>query len=333
MSLNEYLADNLGRLLLHFVSMLCLSVFLLLTGTAVGIIIIVLIVWVLGLCLCMLADHYRQASHLRELQSIMDGLEQKYIFAECVPKPRRRYEHRLMNLTRRSGKAMIEAVSASKQAEREYQEYIENWVHEIKAPITAAQLMCSNTKSDLSRKLQPQLSQIEEHVERALYYSRSGSMENDLVVRSCCLAEIVPRAIGRHQALLIQNVISIETLGLDVQVYTDEKWLEFMLGQLLANAVRYHGENPMIKIEAMERTGRVRLCVTDNGIGIAPHDLPRVFDRGFTGSNGRSRGGATGMGLYICKRLASFLQIELSASSQEGEYTCISLVFPPKASD
>lgn len=326
----EFMRDRLGQIFLHVVSMTALSAFLYLSGTAPGILILILAVWILGVVAMLFIKYLRECSLLSELESIMDGLDKKYLFAECVPKPVSVYERRMFRLMRRSGKAMIEVVSEAQKEQKEYREYIEDWVHEIKAPITAAQLICSNNQSELSRRLLPQLAQIETHVERALYYARAGSVEKDFIIRETALCDIVKEAVARHQTLLIQSGVSVDTSGLDVMVYTDGKWVAFMLGQLLSNAIRYRGNTPVIRFEAQNSGKQVHLYITDNGIGISADELPRIFERGFTGSNGRERGGSTGMGLYICRKLGDFLQIKIDAESVQNEFTSISMTFPAK---
>ena len=138
------------------------------------------------------------------------------------------------------------------------------------------------------------------------------------------------QAIGNHRSLLIQNDIRIETKDLEKTVYTDGKWVVFILGQLLQNAARYRSDNPAIVLSAGQIEGQAQLFVCDNGIGIPSHELPRVFDRGYTGSNGRSRGGSTGMGLYLCHRLADSLKIDLQITSETGKGTTVILTFPAK---
>ena len=203
-------------------------------------------------------------------------------------------------------------------------------MHEIKAPITAARLICRDLDGDTRRKLTAELGQIESHVERALFYARAENPEQDCLLRKTELEKIAAQAIENHRSLLIQNGIQVETEGLGGTVYTDEKWAVFILGQLLQNAARYRGEAPVITISARPLGKQVRLTVFDNGIGIPAHELPRVFERGFTGSNGRSRGGSTGMGLYLCRKLAGFLDLGLDISSREGEGTAVTLTFPAK---
>ncbi len=328
MNLPEYLGDKMTKVATHGISMLSLSAFLLLTGTRWGVVTLLLIVWVVGLTASLLLNFYRVKSYLQQLESILNGLDKKYLFMECVEKPKSAQERKLFSLVRRSAKSMIEAVSDAQNQQAEYREYIEDWVHEVKAPITAAQLVCNNNKSESTRKILVQLAQIEEHVERALYYARADSFEKDFVVRATSLADIAGATLSRHQTLLIQHGVNVETSGLDVTVYTDGKWASFMLGQFLSNAVRYRGDSPTICLEARQEGESVRFDVTDNGIGIPSDELPRVFERGFTGSNGRATGQSTGMGLYICKKLAHFLQVELTVEAVPNEYTSIHMTFP-----
>mgnify|MGYP000417568858 FL=1 len=167
-------------------------------------------------------------------------------------------------------------------------------------------------------------------MERALFYARAESPEKDLVIRETSLEELADQALQNHRALLIQSGVRAETRDLDQRVYTDGKWVCFLLGQLLQNAARYRSAQPVVTLSARALGRRVELTVEDNGIGIPAHELPRIFDRGFTGSNGRSRGGSTGMGLYLARRLATALEIELRAASEEGKGTRMTLLFPAR---
>ncbi|WP_312636306.1 sensor histidine kinase [Oscillibacter sp.] len=328
MKIGEFLQDRVISLLLHLFCMLVLSTFLLLTGTSSGVVVTILIVWVIGFCIWTAADYLRQRNQFHELEAIMDGLEQKYLFMECAPKPNDFFWRKIFGLFRRAGKSMIETVSDAEEKQRNYREYIENWVHEIKVPITAIELICENNKSETSRKICSQLALIEGHVERALYYARLDCVEKDFIIRETSLLESVKRALSKYRFLLTQNNVRIETENLGKCVYTDGKWVEFMLGQLLSNAVKYRSASPVISICVEETDGRTRLTVKDNGIGIPASELRRIFDKGFTGSNGRTLGGSTGMGLYLCRKLTEALGVYLEANSRENEYTAISICFP-----
>ncbi|MDR0949566.1 MAG: sensor histidine kinase [Lachnospiraceae bacterium] len=328
MTVREFIHDGLGRLLLHLISMAALAAFLHLTGTAGGIVVIVLCVWVLGLVITQIVLFIKEKRQLATLDSIMKGLDKKYLFAECVEIPKCYYERKLFLLMRRSGKAMIEAVSSERASRQEYREYIESWVHEIKSPITTAELIAGSATEAIRRKLTPELASIENHVERALYYARADHAETDFLIKKASLEKMVIQALDKHRTLLIQSGIRIEMEQLDRMVYTDSKWVVFILGQLLQNAVRYRGESPYIRFHANIVQQQVQLVIYDNGIGIPTHELPRIFDRGFSGSNGRQRGGSTGMGLYISRKLATHMSVELRATSDMGHGTTITMTFP-----
>ncbi len=333
MTISEFLSDHLHQIVLRTVFAGVAAVFLLAAGTQAGIVILLGIVWFLVFLTGWVIQFVRSRARLLELQSIMDGLDQKYLFAECVPGGRNAYERKIMELSARAGRAMISAVSDAEAAQQEYREYVESFVHEMKAPITAAGLICRKADPEIRRKLTGELAQIEAHVERALFYARTQSPEKDFIVRQENLAQIVAGALGQYQALLLLNGIRVETSCLEQTVYTDGKWAAFIVGQLLQNAVRYRrngNAEPVVMLSAGRVGKRIRLTVSDNGIGIPAHELPRVFDRGFTGSNGRTRGGSTGMGLYLCRKLAHSLELELQILSKEGEGTAVTLTFPAR---
>ena len=330
MTLWEFLSDRLDRILIQAVCAAVAAFFLRATGTQSGVLAVLLLALLLVFAAVQLADFLRQRARLRELESILEGLDQKYLFAECVPTPRSLYERRLFELTRRAGRDMTGAVSDARAAQREYREYVESWVHEIKTPITAARLICQKLDGDTRRRLICELDQVQAHVERALFYARAESPERDCVIRQTQLSQLVAQAVGEHRALLIQSGVRVETDGLDRSVYTDGKWAAFILGQLLQNAARYRGPEPVVTISARPLGRQVQLTVADNGLGIPAQELPRVFDRGFTGSNGRARGGSTGIGLYLCKKLAVFLELGLEITSEEGRGTTVTLTFPAK---
>ena len=330
MTLGEFLSDRLLRIMIQLLCVTLAGLFLWATGTQLGVLVILILALLLVFAAVQLSDFFRQRARLRELEAILDGLDQKYLFADCVPSPKKLYERRLFDLNRRAGRAMTGAVSDAQASQREYREYVEQWVHEVKTPITAARLICRELDGDTRRKLTGELARIEEHVERALFYARAESPERDCVICQTGLSELVTQAVGNHRTLLIQSGVRVETEGLERSVYTDEKWAVFILGQLLQNAARYRSEDPVIIISVRLLGKQAQLTVSDNGIGIPAHELPRVFDRGFTGSNGRVRGGSTGMGLYLCKKLAGFLELGLDISSEEGKGTTVTLTFPAK---
>ena len=347
MTIREYISDRLGVTVFMAAFVMAAAGFLGATGTGGGVILLLLIFCLLIFAGIHAAGFFRCRARLRELESILEGLDEKYLFAQCIPAGGSIYERRVLELFRKAGRAMIGTVSDARETQREYREYVESWVHEIKTPITAAGLISRRMDPVTRRKLSAELAQIESHVERALFYARAENPEKDFIIRQAAISEIVEEAVERHRTLLIQSGVRVETEdsedggeGLEQIVYTDVKWAVFILGQLLQNAARYRrdaceeaasGEKtPVIALKAGRLGKQLQLTVSDNGMGIPAHELSRVFDRGFTGSNGRSRGGSTGMGLYLCRKLAACLEIELRIASMAGEGTTVTLIFPAR---
>lgn len=330
MRLREYLSDRLGQLVLWGVGTGAALLFLPAVGAQRDAAALLVLVLTLLFAAVQAAGYLRCRARLKELEAILERLDRRYLFAECLPPPRSSAERQLFALLRRSGKSMVETVSEAQAAQREYQEYVERWVHEIKTPITAAGLICQSAEPETRRRLLRELAQIEAHVERALFYARAESPEKDFLVRQSVLSDLAAQALSHHRTLLTQCGVRVEMEGLEQLVYTDEKWAVFILGQLLQNAARYRGEAPVISLSAYSLGKQVRMTVRDNGIGIPAHELPRVFDRGFTGSNGRARGGSTGMGLYLCRKLADCLEIGLNITSEEHRGTAVTLTFPTR---
>ena len=210
--------------------------------------------------------------------------------------------------------------SSAAAREREASDYYTVWAHQIKTPIAAMELTLRQEDSPQARRLLGELSRIEQYVEMALTYLRLESAESDYVFRDCALDPIIRQSVKRFSAEFIGRKIRLDYEPADYTLVTDEKWLGFVLEQLLSNALKY------------TRAGSVRiflqngtLCIADTGIGIAPEDLPRIFEKGYTGLNGRTDRKATGLGLYLCRRVCENLGIGLRAESTPGTGTTVFL--------
>ena len=174
------------------------------------------------------------------------------------------------------------------------------------------------------------LDKIENYTEQALFYARSNTVEKDYIIRKIELKDIVNASILKNKTQLIQNKISINTKELDKIVYTDSKWCIFIISQLLQNAIKYsQSENKQIEIYSKEQKENTVLYIKDNGIGINKKELSRVFEKGFTGENGRITGKkSTGIGLYLCKKLCKKLCIGIEIKSEKELGTEVQLLFP-----
>ena len=202
------------------------------------------------------------------------------------------------------------------------------WIHEVKTPITAMKLICENNRSPFTRELMAELESINRFTHQALYYARSEQTEKDYSVREIHLSDVLHGAIADNKYLLRQNNVAVAVQDVECNVYSDDKWLRFILDQLISNAVKYRTDQPVLHFSTIKENDRIILSVADNGIGIPQSDLPRIFEKGFTGQNGRTIHSSTGIGLYRCRRLCQKLGIGIRASSKgEGAGTTISLSF------
>ena len=198
-------------------------------------------------------------------------------------------------------------------------EYYTVWAHQIKTPIAAIRLALQNEDTPLSRRLTGEVGRVEQYVQMALTYLRLGSDSSDYVIRSCALDDIVRPAVRRFAGEFIQRKIQLNYQMLNYTVITDEKWLGFVVEQVLSNALKYTPQGSVSIY--MEPEGV--LCIRDTGIGIAPEDLPRVFEKGYTGYTGRSHRKASGLGLYLCREILTRLGHSVSAESQVDHGTTI----------
>lgn len=195
------------------------------------------------------------------------------------------------------------------------------WVHQIKTPISAMRLMLGEEDTPRSRALSAELFRIDRYAEMALNYARLNSTSNDLVFAKVEVEPVIKRVVRQYAGQFVRKHIALKCDIAPVQVLTDEKWLAFILGQLLANAVKYT-ESGTVTVTV---TKNKVLKVSDTGIGIAPEDLPRIFEKGFTGYNGRAEKKSTGLGMYLSRRAADMLGHMLSVQSAPGAGSTFSL--------
>lgn len=202
--------------------------------------------------------------------------------------------------------------------EREAVDYYTMWVHQIKTPIAAMGLLLQGDDTERGRELRSELFRIEQYVELVLSYLRLGSDASDYVIREQELDAILRQAVRKYAPLFIRGKVSLELSPTGLRVLTDEKWLQLAVEQVLSNAVKY-APGGQVKVYARGAS----LIVEDNGVGIAREDLPRIFERGFTGCNGRMDKRATGIGLYLCREICRRLGHTITAESEVGRGTRI----------
>ena len=211
----------------------------------------------------------------------------------------------------------------NRQKNTDMVDYYSMWVHQIKTPIAAMNFLLDNEEVD-QKILQQELFKIERYVEMVLTYIRLDSISSDYVITKINLDEVVKDSVKKYATIFINKKIKLNYVSHETMVISDKKWLGFAFEQILGNSVKYTSNGGEITIETYEN----KLVIEDNGMGIKEEDLPRIFEKGFTGFNGRYEKKSSGIGLYLCKKTLDKLGHHIEISSKVGEGTRIEITFP-----
>lgn len=273
-------------------------------------------------------QYMKKIRYYNMIKSKLDMLDQKTMIAEMLEKPDF-FEGKLIYDTLSvCNKSMNDEILKYKTEAAGYREYIEMWIHEVKTPLAAAKLILENNPSEITDTMNEEMTQINYYLEQALYYARSNSVEKDYIVKELNLKDIVQNAVRLNAKMLIGNKVKIQMENLEQEIFSDEKWILFILNQIISNAVKYKKDDACISFYAVQTDNQILLNITDNGIGISSKDLPRVTQKGYTGTTGRNYQKSTGMGLYLCKKLCDKLELSFKIESKEEEYTTVMIGFP-----
>lgn len=327
----SFLKEKIVQLLLLVFAIVTIEIFLMIYSfdgfIKIYIPVIILGMYILGL----LHEYIVKKEYYRSVQNTLEQLDEKYLITEIIKEPSFIEGKILQEILEQVDKAMHENVNKYKYLQEDYKEYIELWIHEIKLPLATSKMIIENNKNKVTKNIEEELDSIENYIEQALYYARSNTVEKDYYIKKSSLREIVNESIKKNKTSLIEKKVEIKIHDLDNVVNTDSKWIVFILNQLIQNSVKYRNESvsPSIEIYSSQRKDNTILYIKDNGIGIKKGEIARVFDKGFTGTNGRlSSKKSTGIGLYLCKRLCEKLGISIEINSVENKGTELKLIFP-----
>ena len=330
MKFKDFIKDKI--LLIVSVILALISIEILLLAYNIGIIVKIYIatIIIVVVSISILIEYKRKQHFYIQLKANMDELNEKYLISEIIKTPSFIEGKILKETIQDTGKSMLENVNYYKNIQEEYKEYIELWIHEVKIPIAASKMIIENHKNEITKSIDEELDKVENYTEQALYYARSNAVEKDYIITKTNLKEIVNSAILKNKSTLLNERVTLELKDLEYEVYTDSKWATFIINQVIQNAIKYSKEEDRkIKIYAKEKSGKVILYIKDNGIGIKQGEITRVFERGFTGENGRKIGQkSTGIGLYLCKKLCDKLRLGIELNSKKDEGTEVRIVFP-----
>ena len=329
MSLGDFIKSRFSVIFVNFIGLITLLIFLFSVGNTIDILKIVAFVWIIVIGVYLFFQYKSRKEFYNELSKTVDNLDKKYLISEVIDKPIYLEAGPYYDLLKKASKSMREEINSIKNSRKEYKDYIEQWIHEVKTPIASIKLIEENNKTNTSRVVLQELEKLDTYVEQALFYARSEEVEKDYLIREMSLEECINKIIIKNKQIFILNNIGVEIDNIDKNVYSDSKWLEFILNQIIVNAIKYrNNKDPKVKVYVSDVKNGIKLIVEDNGIGIPTDELERVFEKGFTGSTGRLNSKSTGIGLYLCRKLCDKLGLLIDIESEINRYTKVSITFP-----
>ncbi len=324
----DYFKERIPLIFIYFVVVTLITFILMVFRVYyTGIMMILFLLIVLGLFM-FFYRFYQKKTFYDNLYSILNNIDNKTLIHEAMNEAYFTEGKILLDVLRETDKYKLEQINKYKYMQEEFQEFMELWVHEIKTPLAAINLITENNKNKITNSINEEAKKIDGFVEMILFYARSQMPEKDYLIKNCKLTNIVNKVIIRNKNSFLEKNIRLDMHDLDVSVRSDSKWMEFIVNQVVVNSIKYIDENPLIEIYAVSDKESVSLYIKDNGIGINYKDLPRVFEKGFTGQNGRRKYNSTGMGLYLVKKLCLALGNNVIIDSVLGEGTIVQIVFP-----
>lgn len=327
----KFIKEKLVSIILMLFSLITIEILLMIYSFGGFIKIYIPIIILMAYLIGILFEYFMKKKYYTNLKNILNQLEEKYLVTEIIKNPEFVEGQILKDVLEQVNKSMHENVNKYKYLQEDYKEYIELWIHEIKTPLAASKMIIENNKNKATKSIEEEIDKVENYIEQALFYARSNTVEKDYYIKKCNLQEIVNESIKKNKVALIQEKIQINAHDLNNIVNTDSKWIVFILNQLMQNSIKYINKNvsPYIEIYSVQKKENIILYIKDNGIGIKKGEITRIFEKGFTGTNGRLYGKkSTGIGLYLCKKLCNKLGISIELNSQEGIGTEIKIIFP-----
>lgn len=329
MNKKEYLKDKRLYLIIGMTIYLVILLILLAFKVNIEATLAITFTYFVGLITILIVDYIRKKTFYNNFKCKLDSLDQKYLIVEMLQDANFLEGRILTDALYEIDKSMIEKINEYKMQVKDFKEYVELWIHEVKLPVASLTLMVHNQKGEQSKKLLSQLTRLDNYLEQILYYVRSENAEKDYLITKVNLSKVISNVALKNKDILLAKGIDFVVSDVDIEVLTDSKWLEFIINQIVDNSIKYSKEkNAYIKIVAKEESEVIGLIIYDNGKGISKSDLPRVFDKTFTGTNGRSESAkSTGMGLYLCRELCNKLGHKIQIISEEGKYTKVTILF------
>ncbi|WP_298467333.1 ATP-binding protein [uncultured Psychrobacillus sp.] len=329
MKITNYLKDKFLPIFIYIINILIITMLLIAFKSNESLILVFITFQIILVLTLLLIEYSKKNSFYKTIQSKLINLDKKYLVLEMLDKPKTTEEELIYQIFYDINKSYIEELKDYKLSLTNFKEYIELWIHEVKIPISSLVLMTHNSKETLPKKYTTQIDRLDNYIDQVLYYVRSNTSEEDFFIKEVSLQKIITSVALKNKDDLLENNIEFIVKTSNEKVLTDEKWLEFILNQIINNSIKYKRniKVPKIEIKVEEATQKVILTITDNGIGIPKNDLPKVFNKSFTGTNGRTTTKSTGLGLYIAKNLLKKLGHKIEIESEVNKYTKVTITF------
>ncbi|HBI7094595.1 ATP-binding protein [Clostridium perfringens] len=329
MNLRDFIKERIVFIIINSLILLFTALLLMVLKVDSFAILFIVIINGAGILIYHIFDYLRKKQYYNEIKENMESLDKKYLISEVIEEGTFTESKLIYDVICKGNKAMNDEIGEFKRGINDYREYIELWVHEIKTPIATCKLLIENNESPLTESIGEEVCKLENYIDQALFYTRSNTLEKDYIIKEMSLSSCVNKVLNNNADSLIKKRVKISLGDLEKMVYSDSKWIEFILGQIISNSIKYmNKEHKELNIYCSESSKYVILNIEDNGAGISEKDLSRVFDKGFTGENGRKFGKSTGIGLYLCKKLCKKLGLDITLISEEGKFTRVSIIFP-----
>ena len=328
MKYRDYLKDNLVGIIIYLSTIILIVLILNAFKMPIFVSIICFCIFIICGISIITISYIKKNSFYKNYLSNLEKLSKKYLILETIPEPNTYEEKILVNSLYDINKSMIENINEYQRSTIEFKEFVELWIHEVKIPISSLILKCHNNKEKYDKSFLSLIRRLDNQIDEVLYYVRSENTEKDFAIAEVSLKEVIRNVGLKNKDDLLESNIDFITDLKDLKISTDKKWLEFIINQIINNSIKYKKDkDSYIKISAFEQSEKKVLEIYDNGIGIPSKDLKRVFDKSFTGSNGREKVKSTGMGLYIVKKLCDKLGHNIKIESKEKEYTKVIIEF------
>lgn len=325
MRIKDYLKDRIYFILALLISIVLTDLTLYIFQMNKYAIILITITIILVNFFVMTLDIFRRKKFYDNTKKIIEKLDKKYLIHEILKSSSFLEGTILLEYLEEIDKSYNDDLCKYKYLLEEFKDYLELWCHEIKTPIATSKLVLLNEKNN---SIDEELSQIEYYVEQVMYYARSENVEKDYIINKVSLKEIVNSSIKDNKKQLLSNHIKIKSIDKDIYVESDSKWLKYIINQILSNSIKYCKDKGEISFSCTVNKNNTILKIKDNGIGISSNDIDKVFDKGFTGKNGRINKYSTGIGLYLVKKLCDKLGHDIMIESKVDKETTVSIIFP-----